>query len=127
MKDHADQTAVTETLLPLRPVLRFQLKRNKRFYGTGANQLLHLIRETGSLLTACRQMDMSYSKGRKVIAGLEEELGFAVIQSKQGGKTGGFSYLTPEAEAIMARYDAFTVEAEEVLDALFDKHFPQEP
>ena len=109
--------------LPLRPVFRFQLMRERRFYGTGAHQLLHLIEETGSLLTACRRMDMSYSKGRKVIANLEDQLGFPVIQSRQGGKTGGSSVLTAQATALMQRYDAFSAEAETALQAIFDKHF----
>lgn len=109
--------------LPLRPVFRFQLMRQYRFWGSGANELLHLVRETGSLLTACRQMDMSYSKGRKVIARLEDQLGFPVLQSRQGGKNGGFSVLTPEAEDMMRRYDAFIAEAEQALNDVFEKHF----
>ena len=122
---HTEKTSSADKIhsLPLRPVFRFQLMREQRFFGTGAHQLLHLIRETGSLLTACRRMDMSYSKGRKVIAGLESQLGFPVIQSRQGGKTGGFSVLTPEAEDMMRRYDAFTKEAEQTLEKIFLRHF----
>ena len=31
--------------------------------------------------------------------------------------------LTPEIEKVMAQYDAFTAEAEALLEELFDKHF----
>ena len=108
---------------PMHPVFRFQLEKEHRFFGTGANRLLHLVRDTGSLLTACREMNMSYSKGRKIVARMESELGFRVVESRQGGKAGGFSMLTPQAEELIEKYDAFTNRAEQILASLFDEYF----
>lgn len=108
----------------LRPVFRFQLMRDQRFYGPGAHQLLQLTEETGSLLEACRRMGISYSKGRKIISNLEQQMGRPILESTRGGKAGGASTLTPEGRELVHRYGAFCREAEECLSALFDKHFP---
>ena len=110
-------------LSEIRPCFRFQLLRERPFYGPGAHQVLRLVEETGSLSSACRHMGISYTKGRKIVSTLEEQLGHSVIESRQGGKDGGFSCVTPEAKKLMQSYDAFCQEAEESLQELFGRHF----
>lgn len=111
-------------LAALRPAFRFQLMREQVFYGPGAHQLLHLTEETSSLLDACRRMGISYSKGRKIIANLEEQLGAQVIASSRGGRTGGASVVTEPGRRLMQSYDAFCGEAAACLEELFRKYFP---
>lgn len=106
-----------------RAALRFRLLAERVFYGPGPHKLLELTRELGSLSEACRCMGISYTKGRKLISTMEQQLGASVIETRQGGKGGGFSHLTPRARDLMARYSAFCLEAENVLQALFQKHF----
>lgn len=113
-------------LTALRPAFRFQLVREQVFYGPGAHQLLHLTAETGSLLEACRRMGISYSKGRKIIANLEQQLGTTVIASSRGGRTGGASIVTEAGLGLMHRYDAFCSEASDRLKELFTKYFPED-
>lgn len=108
----------------LRAVLRIRLYREKKFYGPGIHQLLQLTEELGSLSAACQQMGISYSKGRRIVGGMEEELGAAVLETGQGGKTGGYSRLTPQAKDMMTRYGVFLEEAEAAVQELFRKHFP---
>lgn len=110
-------------LSEMRPSFRFRLHREQPFYGPGAHHLLQLVEETGSLSNACRHMGISYSKGRKIIFTLEQQFGVPVIESRQGGKDGGFSYLTEDARELMRRYDAFCEEAQNTLLLLFEKHF----
>lgn len=110
----------------LRAVLRIRLYKEKKFYGPGIHQLLQLTEELGSLSAACQEMEMSYSKGRKIIADMEEELGTAVLETHQGGRTGGCSRLTPQAKEMMVRYGAFLEEAEAAVQELFRKHFQTE-
>lgn len=110
-------------LSEMRPSFRFRLHREQPFYGPGAHHLLQLVEETSSLSKACRQMGISYSKGRKIIFTLEQQFGVPVIESRQGGKDGGFSYLTEDARDLMRRYDAFCEEAQNALQVLFEKHF----
>ena len=111
----------------LRAVLRIRLYREKKFYGPGIHQLLQLTEELGALSAACQRMGMSYSKGRRIVGDMEEELGTAVLETAQGGRTGGSSRLTPQAKEMMTRYGAFLAEAEEAVQALFHRHFPPSP
>lgn len=108
----------------LRAVLRVRLYREKKFYGPGIHQLLQLTEELGSLSAACQHMGISYSKGRRIVGDMEEELGVTVLESGQGGKAGGYSRLTPQAKDVMTRYGAFLEEAEAAVQELFRKHFP---
>lgn len=107
----------------LRPVFTLRLAREQVFYGPGVHQLLQLTEETGSLLSACRYMGLSYSKGRNIIAALEKQLGCPALATQQGGKAGGGSLVTAAARELMDRYQRFCAEAEEQLGALFQRHF----
>ena len=120
------------SLLPGRDMQRlrlsFQLRLGKEriFYGPGIHQLLQLTEETGSLSGACAHMGMSYSKGRKIVAVMEQQLGAPVLETQQGGASGGFSRLTAPAREMVQRYEALCAEAEGTLAQLFQKHFPPE-
>lgn len=107
----------------LRPAFRFQLMRDQPFYGPGAHQLLQLTEETGALLDACHHMGISYSKGRKIIANLERQMGCPMLERTRGGKDGGASTVTPEGRALIRRYSAFCEEAETILTELFRQYF----
>ena len=54
---------------------------------------------------------------------MEQQLGYPVIKSQQGGKTGGHSTVTEEGEKLMHQYTEFYREAKECLQDLFNKHF----
>lgn len=102
---------------------RFHLSRDRGFYGPGTDRLLRLTDETGSLLEACRRMELSYSKGRKLISLAEQQLGFALLRRQQGGKSGGHSSVTEDGKALMKSYNAFCEEANQYLDELSRKYF----
>lgn len=103
--------------------LRIRLMKERAFYGPGTHQLLQLTEETGSLLEACRLMGISYSKGRKLISKTERYLGYAIIESQQGGKSGGRSNVTAQGKSLMAAYSGFYTEAKQCLHELFQKYF----
>ena len=105
---------------------KLRLSREKGFYGPGAHQLLQLTQACGSLSQACQQMGMSYSKGRKIIATLEEQLGVPILETRQGGKSGGSSHLTDAARELIGQYGAFQAEADAALQEIFLKYFPKE-
>jgi molybdate transport repressor ModE-like protein len=102
---------------------RIRLVKEKPFFGPGTYQLLQLIEETHSLRQACIHMGISYSKGRGIISIMDEQLGYPVIESQQGGKTGGYSTLTKEGKELMQSYTEFCTEAERCLQELFEKYF----
>ncbi|HZQ36635.1 MAG TPA: hypothetical protein VFD32_11935, partial [Dehalococcoidia bacterium] len=54
---------------------------------------------------------------------LEENLGFAVIESDVGGVGGGRSRLTPAGAELLARYEQFTAAVTAAVEALYTRHF----
>ena len=105
------------------PDARIRIVSEKPFYGPGAHQLLQLICETGSVSEACRNMGLSYGKGRAIIFDMEQQLGYRVLESRQGGKTGGYSIVTEKAQKLMKNYSGFSEEAKKSINRLFMKYF----
>ena len=71
--------------LPLRPSVRFRLAKNDTFFGPGVAEFLILVDQSNSMQTACKEMEMSYSKGWKMISVMEEELGDKATVIATGG------------------------------------------
>ncbi|MDR0468563.1 MAG: NTP transferase domain-containing protein [Peptococcaceae bacterium] len=111
------------SLQGVHPAIRIRLYKEKAFYGPGAHQLLQLTDETGSVREACRCMGMSYNKGRGIISAMEQQLGYPVINSQQGGKTGGSSVVNEKGQELMRNYAAYSADAKRCLLELFEKHF----
>jgi molybdate transport repressor ModE-like protein len=105
------------------PDARIRIVSEKPFYGPGAHQLLQLICETGSVSEACRNMGLSYGKGRAIIFDMEQQLGYRVLESRQGGKTGGYSIVTEKAQKLMKNYSGLSEEAQKSINRLFLKYF----
>lgn len=93
----------------MKPALRVMLcdDAGERFFGEGPCRLLHLIEETGSLRSAAAQMGLSYSKALAIVKRAEAELGFALTEKTIGGRGGGGSRLTPEAETFLHKYEVY--------------------
>lgn len=107
----------------IRASFKININKEKKFYGPGAHQLLQLTEELGSVAKACQHMGMSYSKGRKVISIMEEQMGVQILETQQGGRSGGSSKLTSDAKKIMYKYNSFYKDADSVLQKIFKKHF----
>ena len=103
--------------------IRIRLIKEKPFYGPGTHHLLQLINERNSLLDACRHMGISYSKGRKLISALEQQVGYPVIESRQGGQKGGHSFVTKQGQRLMQHYSDFCAEARCYINQLYNKYF----
>jgi len=99
------------------------LEREEDFFGPGTAAFFLRIQETGSILAACQEMNMSYSKGWKMVNRVEEEMGFRFLVRKNGGKGGGFSQLTPEGEAFVRRYNAFRQDVRQMAENFFEEYF----
>ena len=93
----------------MKPALRVMLcdDAGERFFGEGPCRLLHLIEETGSLRSAAAQMGLSYSKALRLVQHAEKELGFALTEKTIGGRGGGGSRLTPQAETFLHKYEVY--------------------
>ena len=110
---------------PLRYTLSLRIHREKKCFGSGIAELLRIVRETRSLRAATMRMDMAYSKAWSIIKTAEDQLGFKLLNAITGGKGGGGATLTPEAEQLLADYEAFERELRAEADGLFEKYFSQ--
>ena len=84
-------------------------------FGKGVAELLQRIEATGSLSAAC--------KAWKILRRAEADLGFALVSSTAGGKSGGSSVLTPEGRLLLERYTAFNAEVQLAAAQAFAKYF----
>ena len=107
----------------LRPVVKVWLDRDGKAFGDGPCRLLKGVERTGSLRQAAAEMHMSYNKAWLLLRALEERLGFALLERTVGGATGGGSWLTPEAQDLVHRYEAFEREVHDAVQAAFVRHF----
>jgi molybdate transport system regulatory protein len=96
---------------------------NETFFGPGPCKLMSLIRDTGSLEAAARAMGMSYSKARKIILRLEDEIGEPMVTRQPGGQHGGSSILTERGAHFLAAYEEFCKQLWEAAAPLFESSF----
>lgn len=87
--------------------VRVRLKNNRGYFGPGAARLLELIKEKENVREACSKMDMSYSKGWKILKLIKEDTGFDAVCCKPGGIKGGKTILTTKGESLLLGYRAF--------------------
>lgn len=97
-----------------------------RAFGPGVAMVLQGVRTHGSLAGAAKQMHMSYSKAWTIIKGAEQIWGFPLTRRHVGGKMGGSSTLTPQAECILSRYEMMQQVIDEVAKEKFNVFFNDE-
>lgn len=112
-----------EKQLPAKFDLRLRVFCEDPAFGTGIAQLMRLVAQKGSLSAAYKEMGMAASKAWKIVRRAEADLGFILIESVSGGKSGGYSRLTPEGEDLLERYEQFQEEVIEAARQSFVKHF----
>ncbi len=80
------------------------IEKETIFFDNRAKLLLYLISETMSVSKACELMSMSYAKAWNVLNKLEEEVGYRIIQRRQGGSRVGRTLLTDEGLDFLQAY-----------------------
>lgn len=91
----------------LHPVINLSLEKESLFFNPRAKLLLMLISDTHSVRSACNQMCLSYSKAWDILNKLEQELGYPMIQRRQGGSHGGKTELTQKGYYFLKAYHKF--------------------
>jgi molybdate transport system regulatory protein len=74
--------------------------------GPGKADLLELIRDTGSISAAGRQMKMSYKRAWSLVETLNAMFRAPLVEPVRGGAGGGGARLTDTGMAVLARYRA---------------------
>jgi molybdate transport system regulatory protein len=95
----------------------------KPFCGPGMIKLLEHIKITGNVRHACEKMKISYSKGWKLLNGLDEWLMYPVTVRHQGGKGGGEARLTERGAAFLEKHRAFEAECQTAAHEIFLKYY----
>ena len=104
-------------------IFKVCLDNNGEVFGKGPYELLKGGNETNSLHQAANQLGMSYSKAWRLIQIVEKRLGFAFLDKKVGGLSGGGSRVTPEGKEFLRRYERFESDAKKVIEKTYQKHF----
>ncbi|MCL6638609.1 MAG: LysR family transcriptional regulator [Firmicutes bacterium] len=99
------------------------LDHNGKAFGKGPYELLQRVEQTGSLSRAAAGMGMSYNKAWRLVRMLEERLGFALLECRKGGDSGGGSEVTPRARQLMQRYRDMGEELNAFVRQLNAKYF----
>jgi len=106
-----------------RAVISVRIFSDEKCFGPGIAVLLTRVRELHSLRAAAMSIGMAYSKAWTILKSAETNLGCRLLHSTTGGKHGGGAELTPEAENILAAYEAYSSELRAESDRLFEEHF----
>jgi molybdate transport system regulatory protein len=99
------------------------LDQDGKAFGDGPYELLRRVEKTKSLHQAAGDMSMAYSKAWHLIRTIEKRLGFALLERKTGGRSGGGSLITPMAKELMDRYGRFRKDVKESMEGIYRRHF----
>lgn len=75
-------------------------------FGQGRDRLLRLVGTSGSINAAAREMGIPYRKAWSYIDAMEKRLGFSLVTRVKGGSGGGESSLTPQAVALLEKFES---------------------
>lgn len=109
---------------PIQLDLRICLQAETSFWDSGCAQFLELIQTTGSILSACQCMHMSYSRGWKMLNETERQLGYPLLLRSQGGSNGGGSELTAMGRQFLASFHQMQKEISAQSQSIFQRYFP---
>ena len=109
--------------LHLKLTVRLYSDDNQRCFGPGIATLLERVQEHRSLRAAALSMEMAYSKAWRIIRTAEEVFGCKLLDSTIGGQHGGGAVLTPEAQRLLAAYNAYTADVNGYAQEKFEESF----
>lgn len=74
-------------------------------FGQGREELLRLIQKGNSINASAKAMGIPYRKAWTYIDVMEKRLGFPLVRRQKGGVGGGASSLTPQAAAMLEKFE----------------------
>ena len=80
------------------------MKGNEFILGEGRARILQLVKNTGSISEAAKQMEMSYRHAWGELKNIEKALGHKVVRTHRGGKEGGSTELTDTGNELLRIY-----------------------
>ena len=110
----------------LHPDIEVIINKNGQVLSRQTVRFLRMIESTGSIQNGCACMNMSYTKGWKLLNAIEGDLGYPLITRSQGGTSGGGSALTPQGRMLLDLYDEYVAAVNAAGDKLFYTMFAQD-
>jgi molybdate transport system regulatory protein len=89
--------------------------------GDGKYLLLKAIEREGSFVAAIKKLELSYRKTWNKMKDIEQKLGFPLLETTRGGKTGGSSVLTAKAKTLITAFDNFHNKVDEIIKNAFNE------
>jgi molybdate transport system regulatory protein len=80
-------------------------KDNKLLLTPEGAHLLKLIARSGSLLTASKEIGISYNKAWKMLEFINQAVNDPIVEKQRGGKGGGGAVLTSYGKLIINEYE----------------------
>ena len=108
-----------------RPEIDISLMREGKLFDMQSAMLLHTIEYSGTVKDACEKIGISYSKAWGIIAGLEDNLGFSLIDRKPGGEAGGGSRLTEHGKNLLMRYERYVEDVRKYANRVLSQYFEE--
>lgn len=110
---------------PIYASAELTLHREISFFTEETARFLTLIEHNGSIQSACRQMQISYSKGLQIIKRAEKRLPFPILHTRIGGASGGSSTLTSEAADFLHRFTKMQEKLKTYTMQLYEEYFTE--
>lgn len=107
----------------LSPGVRVSIEKEVTFLSPRLKLLLFLIADIRSVRQACVHMGLSYANAWTMINRLEQEVGYAVVERKHGGSSGGHTLLTPKGIELIETYQHFECLLKEFAQEKFEDLF----
>lgn len=95
----------------------------QKFFGEGPYRLLKSVEETGSLRQAAMNMEMAYTKARKLLQNAETGFGVKLLIPSIGGAHGGGSILSPDGAALLKKYEEYRRRSREINAKIYEEIF----
>ena len=88
-------------------------------FGQGREELLRLIQKGNSINAAAKAMGVPYRKAWTYIDAMERRLGFPLVKRQKGGRGGGESALTLQAETLLEKFNLLRKGLNDRVDSKF--------
>ncbi|MCR5795014.1 MAG: NTP transferase domain-containing protein [Solobacterium sp.] len=121
-EDYADLLRYHNMQL-VRPVVDVSLVKEKPFFDSRLAMLFRQVEETGSVRSACKRVQMSYSSCWNVIRTLESQLQRPLIERNQGGAGKRRSHLTADGKKLLTLYEEYSAALRDDARRLYDEYF----
>jgi len=109
---------------PMHPHLRVNiLAANRPVFGDAEMRLLDAIAREGTLTDGAASLGLSYRVAWGKLRAFESSLGTRLLDTTVGGSGGGSSRLTPIAQGLVARYNAFRAAVDAYAFSQFEQYF----